>query len=251
MHAAAAVPYAFALHPRVAVIDGVSTRAPLAEVCGASGVARAWLPERGTVRRSQHEYERRASAVAELTDRRFGAQQQHVARQHQLERYERKLQRRLELEARDRVSVMRVAEARAHGQAQGELVQAAEAATEERNHAERHRDRMRQRMLDVLEGTAGQTSVVEGAPAEPRPATAPAAKRRDDDDERKWRRAVGARCAHVGRARPRSAALVPTPGSFGQQLNREAGCTSFASRRDSRARFHDRRTSFAVGEYAS
>ena len=49
-----------------------------------------------------------------------------------------------------------------------------------------------------------------------------------------------------------SAALVPTPGTFDQQLlERGAGPNGFVSRRDSRARFHDRRTSFVLGEYAS
>jgi len=226
----------------------------LAEVCGGVGVARAWLPERGLVRRAQSEYERRASTVAELTDRRFVAQQRYVARQGQLERYERKLQKRLELKARDAVSVVRASEAQAHGRSQRELVQAEEAARDERAQAERRRGLARQRMHELLEGSKPMPSGgSEGAPAaEQRPATAPAVRRRDDDAERVWRRAVGARCAHVGRARPRSAALVPTPGTFDQQLlERGAGPSGFVSRRDSRTRFHDRRTSFVLGEYAS
>lgn len=225
----------------------------LAEVCGGCGVKRAWLPQRVPVRRAQREYERRSSAVAELTDRRFVAQQRYAARQGQLERYERTLQRRLQLEARDQVSVMRESEALAHGRSQRELVQAEEAAREERARAERRRDQVRQRMHGLLEGNkVNPSSGSEAAPAEQRPATAPATRSRDDDAERMWRRAVGARCAHIGRARPRSAALVPTPGSFDQQLDRGAGPSGFVTRRDqSRARFHDRRTSFVLGEYAS
>ncbi len=189
---------------------------------GPCGVVQAEHPGLTSVKRAHYALQRQSSSVVRAREKSLKLMQHHEVRLKQLAQYEDLLEAREQPGASSRVAAMRASEAQSYSQSRVELQREVRQAEALRDDAAAAHQRRRHRLHEELDLDAGSSTTAAGVVAKsresgraaaPRPATAPPAR------TRAWERGVDARCAHIGRARPRGAA-APARGTFERQLGR-------------------------------